>query len=84
MSDAVEVTVYTREHCHLCEEAIETIRRVASATGTPVDLEPVDVDGDAALCERYGERVPYVTIDGRPAYKYRVDADDLRSRFESR
>lgn len=78
-SEAVLVTVYTRDGCHLCDDAIETIDRVAASIARPVDVETVDVDADPDLRERYGERVPYVTVDGRPAFKYRVDADDLRA-----
>lgn len=76
---AAQVTVYTRDGCHLCDEAIETIERVAASLPRSVDLETVDVDADAELRERYGERVPYVTVDGRPQFKYRVDPDDLRA-----
>lgn len=78
-SDAAHVTVYTREGCHLCHDAIETVERVAAAVDRPVTVETVDVDDDPDLRERYGERVPYVTVDGHPRFKYRVDADDLRS-----
>ncbi|MDL5360969.1 glutaredoxin family protein [Halalkalicoccus sp. NIPERK01] len=75
-----EVTVYTREDCHLCAEAIGTVEEVARDVETPVDVHLVDVD-EAGLAEEYGERVPYVLVDGRPAFKYRVDPDDLRSRL---
>jgi len=75
----VQITVYTRENCHLCEEAIDTIERVAASLSRPIDLETVDVDADPDLREQYGERVPYVTVDGRPRFKYRVDPDALRS-----
>jgi len=78
-TEGAHIVVYTREDCHLCDEAIGTIERVADAVARPVDLETVDVDADPDLQERYGERVPYVTVDGRPAFKYRVDADDLRA-----
>lgn len=81
MSGTASVTVFTRENCHLCEEALSTIRRVAGEVGRPVDLETVDVDEDADLRERYGERVPYVLVDGRPAFKFRVDEADLRRRL---
>ncbi len=80
MSDA-SVTVYTRENCHLCEEAIDTIERVAEEEGVAVDLELVDVDTDSELREEYGERVPYVLLDGSPAFKYRVDEFRLRQKL---
>ena len=82
-SDAVTVTVYSREQCHLCDEALDTVCRVAGAVARPVDVEKVDVDDDPTLREEYGERVPYVLVDGRPAFKFRVDAADLRDRLEA-
>ncbi|WP_435174978.1 glutaredoxin family protein [Halorussus sp. AFM4] len=73
------VTVYTREACHLCEDAIETVDRVADEVAADVSVETVDVDEDPELREEYGERVPYVLVDGRPQFKYRVDATSLRT-----
>lgn len=79
MTDPVPVTVYSREDCHLCEEAVETIERASDEVGVPVTVEEVDVDADPELRERYGERVPYVLVDGRPKFKFRVDEAELRS-----
>jgi len=80
MSD-VSVTVYTRENCHLCTEAIDTIERVADEEGVAVDMDLVDVDTDEQLRAEYGERVPYVLLDGSPAFKYRVDERRLRRKL---
>ena len=80
MSD-VSVTVYTRENCHLCDEAVATIERVADEEGVAVGMDLVDVDTDEELREEYGERVPYVLLDGSPAFKYRVDEGRLRRKL---
>jgi glutaredoxin len=80
MSD-VAVTVYTRADCHLCDDAVETIRRVADDEGVTLDLDLVDVDTDPDLREAYGERVPYVLVDGQPAFKYHVDEARLREKL---
>jgi glutaredoxin len=72
------VTVLTREDCHLCGEAIETVRSVADAVERPVAVRVVDVD-ESGLAGEYGDRVPYVFVDGRPAFKFRVDAATLRA-----
>lgn len=77
------VTIYSREECHLCEEAIATIETVAGSIQRSVDIEVVDVDDDESLREEYGDRVPYVFVDGRPAFKYRVDEQELRRKLES-
>ncbi|OTF02451.1 glutaredoxin family protein [Halorubrum sp. SD612] len=75
----VSVTLYTREDCSLCVVARETIESVAAdLDGAAVDLDEVDVDTDPELAEEYGERVPYVLVDGHPAFKYEVDERELR------
>ncbi|WP_423745775.1 glutaredoxin family protein (plasmid) [Haladaptatus sp. SPP-AMP-3] len=73
------VTVYTRDDCHLCEDAIETVRRVADAVSSDVTLDLRDVDSDPQRRTEYGDRVPYVLVDGRPRFKYRVDEEELRA-----
>ncbi|PSP84580.1 thioredoxin family protein [Halobacteriales archaeon QS_6_64_34] len=78
---AVSVTVYTRESCHLCSEAIDTVERVAEEEGVAVDMDIVDVDTDEELREEYGERVPYILLDGSPTFKYRVDEGRLRRKL---
>ena len=77
-ASTVPVTVYTREDCTLCDAARETIEETAAALDVAIDLDMVDVDEDPELAEEYGERVPYVLIDGHPAFKYEVDERDLR------
>jgi len=76
------VIVYTREDCHLCEDAVTTIRSVAESVESPVEIELVDVDRDETLSAEYGDRVPYVVIDGRPRFKYRVDERELRRELQ--
>ncbi|SNR44979.1 glutaredoxin family protein [Halorubrum vacuolatum] len=76
--DAVRVTIYTRDECSLCEVAHETVTRVADGLDVSVEVDLVDVDDDPELAAEYGERVPYVLVDGRPAFKYEVDERGLR------
>jgi len=78
----VEVKLYSRADCHLCEDAKATIERVAADIETPVTIEEIDVDTDETLRAEYGERVPYVFVDGWPAFKYEVDADELRRQLQ--
>ena len=81
MTDDRTVTVFTREDCHLCDDAIATIRRVSDDLDADVKLELVDVDEDEELKAKYSDRVPYVFVDGTPAFKYRVDPFELRQRL---
>jgi hypothetical protein len=43
-----------------------------------VEVHAIDVDGDAALRERFNECVPVVEIDGKIRFRGRVDAMLLR------
>lgn len=79
--DPVSVTVYSREHCHLCEEAVEVLEAAAAAVDVPVAIAEVDVDDDPDLREQYGDRVPYVLVEDRPAFKFRVDPEEARRRL---
>jgi len=67
-----EVVLYTRAGCHLCDEAKHVLRDARVA------FSQVDIDGDPTLRERFNEEVPVVFIDGRKAFKYRVDPRELR------
>jgi glutaredoxin len=78
MSEQATVTVYTRDDCHLCEDAIETIRDVVDSLSRDIDVTLVDIDTASELRDEYGERVPYVLVDDRPQFKYHVDENEFR------
>jgi glutaredoxin len=74
------VTLYTRAGCHLCDVAKDVLEQVRRERA--FELVTVDVDGDPDLSRAYGEEVPVVAIDGRKAFKYRVDPAVLRERLD--
>ena len=76
------VTVYSRPGCHLCEEAIATLRRLQAELG--FGLAERDIDADEALQRAYFERVPVIALDGEELSDFFVDEPALRKRLESR
>ena len=68
--------MYTRDGCHLCDDALEVVAAVCAAQGSEYQL--VDIDADAELRERYADQVPVVTVDGATVGFWRIDADILR------
>ena len=76
MPEQARVELLTREGCHLCVIAAETLTRVAGEAGLPVAL--VDVDADPELQAEYGDRVPVVLLDGREHSHFTVDVVRLR------
>ena len=76
----MELVLYTRVGCHLCDEAKATVAPLLQEFG--VALKEVDVDTDPALAARYGEEVPVLALDARKLAKYRVDVQQLRRRLK--
>ncbi len=66
----------TRQACHLCDVAAETLERIAAEAG--LATEAVDVDADPELQAEYGDRVPVVLLDGREHSYFTVDVPRLR------
>ncbi len=71
MSEARQVVVYSRKGCHLCEIVKETLSKLERRGG--FTWREVDVDSDDQLRRQFTDEVPVVFIDGRKAFKYRMD-----------
>lgn len=67
----MHVIVYTRSGCHLCDEAKAAIR----TSGVRAHVTEIDIDRDPELQRRYTNDVPVVVIDGKEAFRHRVDPD---------
>jgi len=76
----MELILYTRAGCHLCDEAKDALAPVLQEFG--VSLKEVDVDTDPVLAARYGEQVPMLMLDGRKLAKYHIDAAQVRRALE--
>ena len=76
-----EVLVYTRKGCHLCEIVKESIVKLARRGGFV--WREVDVDGDDQLRRQFNDEVPVVFIDGRKAFKYRMDEQEFLKKLVS-
>ena len=76
------VTLYTRAGCHLCDDARQVI--LAARTRAEFDYEELDIDADPELLRLYNEEVPVIAIDGRKAFKYRLDMKEFLKRLAAR
>ena len=56
----IQVILYSRKNCHLCEQALEDLNALQAVT--PHELTVVDVDEDDAALRAYGLEVPVVTV----------------------
>lgn len=76
MNMPVHVTILSREDCHLCN----VIFRIALHLQAELNIttKKVGVEGDRALMERYGSRVPVVLIDEVEQFSGKVTEGELR------
>ena len=76
------VTLYTRAGCHLCDEAKKVI--LAARSRADFEYEERDIDTSPELLRLYNEEVPVIAIDGRKAFKYRLDMNEFLKRLAAR
>jgi len=75
-AEPLEVTLYTRPDCHLCDEAKSQIAPLLSEFGAR--LHEVNIDSDPELRERYNLDVPVIFLAGRKIAKHRIDLRQFR------
>jgi glutaredoxin len=81
-SEVASITVYSKPDCHLCEDAMEVLRRLQSELS--FELRERDITTDQALHRAYFERIPVIEIDGEELCEYFVEEAAVRERLESR
>ena len=68
------LTLYQRDHCHLCDLALDELAKARAP-----EFESVFIDGDDALEARYGLRVPVLRDEARGVeLEWPFDAGKLR------
>ena len=76
---AIELQLFTRPGCHLCEEMKATIQD--AARGLEIRLREVDISGNPELESRYGNDVPVLFVNGAKAFEHRATVGELRARL---
>ena len=72
--------LYQRDHCHLCDLALDELARARAP-----EFESVFIDGDDALEDRYGLRVPVLRDDASgDELDWPFDAAKLRAFLPAR
>ena len=57
----IELTLYTTEGCHLCEDAQVLLQQLLVQYPERFQIEVVDIIESNQLVEKYGTRIPVVT-----------------------
>jgi glutaredoxin len=74
------ITIYSRQGCHLCEEAHSTLESMREELN--FEIKVIDIDQDAELIKLYSDQVPVIHIDSIHHDFYKVDPLRFRSSLE--
>ena len=74
------VIIYTRDECHLCDQAKDVLW--AHRAWLPA-IEEMDITGDSVLMEKFSEQIPVVEIDGQVRFRGQVNEILLRRLIEA-
>jgi glutaredoxin len=76
----LEVTLYSRPGCHLCDEAKAIIKPLLTEFGAT--LREVNIDEHPEIAERYSSDIPVIFLGAHKAVKHRVDPQQFRRQLE--
>jgi glutaredoxin len=76
LAGPLDVTIYSRSGCHLCDEAKAQMAPLLKEFGA--HLTEINVDNDPELRARYDYDVPVIFLGARKTAKHRVDLAQFR------
>jgi hypothetical protein len=80
LAGPLDLTIYSRPGCHLCEEAKSQIAPLLKQFGAR--LTEVNIDSDPALRALYDYDVPVLLLGMRKVAKHRVDLKQFRRQLQ--
>ncbi|HEY2840917.1 MAG TPA: glutaredoxin family protein [Pirellulales bacterium] len=81
MPEPRSVVVYSRKGCHLCEVVKESLSKLSRHSA--FTWREIDVDTDSEIRRQFNDEVPVVFINGRKAFKYRMDEREFLRKLDS-
>ena len=75
MKDQVQVILYSKPGCYLCEVMKKEMAKADCAE--LYKLEEINIEGNAELFARYRHDIPVLMIDGVEAFRHRLTADSF-------
>ena len=75
MPRKMNITLYTKPECHLCESVEQTLQRVQRSHPFTLSIRNIlENDDDFA---RYQHEIPVVLLDGEEIARYRLSENEL-------
>jgi len=70
-SEAIQVTLYTRQDCPLCVKAAKFLH--SAERSWRLVLASIDIGTDPLLQEKYGDCVPVVMVNGKLRFRGQIN-----------
>lgn len=61
----MQLTLYYREGCHLCDDMRREVYQFIEQFSKELVLHEIDIDRDSTLIEKFHEKVPVLCLDGQ-------------------
>jgi glutaredoxin len=72
----VNITIYSKKDCHLCDIAKVTLLKIQEEF--PFSLTEIDIEKDENAFEKYKYLIPVLEIDGEKISTYRINETELK------
>lgn len=69
----IEVTVYSRTGCHLCDVVVDKLEEIQQER--EFNLQVLLIDDKPELEKKYGEQIPVTLINGQPHDYWRINPE---------
>ena len=79
MQRKIEVVIYSKPGCHLCEEMKTEIAR-ANCSDLYL-LKEINIESDPELLKQYQHDIPVLKIDGVETFRHRLRAEHFREKI---
>ncbi|MDA0836836.1 MAG: glutaredoxin family protein [Planctomycetota bacterium] len=76
----VEITLYSKPECHLCDVAKEVLE--SRQAYVPMEISEIDIRDSEDLTEEYGTEIPVVFVGGQKCFRHRVHPKGLERRLK--
>lgn len=81
MMKKIQVEIYTKEGCHLCDVAEAVLKKVQQRYD--FQIKQVNITQGKQIYEEYKEQIPVIFINGHKAFKYQIDEKQLVKKLKN-
>jgi glutaredoxin len=78
MQEKLQVIIYSRPGCHLCDDAKAAI--LNAGCNDQFTLTEINIESDPDLLNKYKYDIPVISINGSETFIHRVTSEEFRIR----